>query len=229
MAYGLKANKNFFTNQPIVPPELEGLPNVDKLRYWTPFVLESLIVPYAQFAKRLGEEDRLFAVLPDPKEMPSAIDNYTRKGILDVWRGMGFRWSDLRTGEAYDIQYSAMLARGNYQKSLSQLVSAYVKSDGDIGKFLNSRETLRAIQNSRERNTPLVEKDIEKVLTQPWVQLELVRRLLNKAKTKEERESLEDQKVVLKDFIIKRRALRLPAQAMPAFLERVGRMQAKKK
>jgi len=226
LMHDLPANKDSFKNRLIVPPELKGIPDYEKYRYWVPYTLESLIVPFSQFTKTIRDEDRLFSTIPEPAKMGDAFENYFKKGPGDFWRGLGIRRNDLRGAREKDMMLLMARSRGRYFQVLYEYENAFKNSDGDIEKFISSDKTAQVQERAQELGmADLRIPQLRRLLLSPRVQFELADRQLQFAKTAEEKEKLRDKKAKMRKFRALEGRMGLPEGILADYIKRLERLR----
>jgi hypothetical protein len=216
----LARNKDSFTGRQIVPGELANIPEYEKVtRYWTPYVIENLVLPYGQFLRGVGDDQRKF-LLPEGEAAKTAFERYTRGQTVDAFaRGLGYRRIDLRSSRNRELRELTRKTRGLWGKTMYDIENAFKATDGDITEFLQSPKTVTALEDARKRGIIITQDEIISILQSPRVNIDLLNRKIRQTFDKKEKLELEKKREMWLDISVGEAAGRLPTGAKPAFIE----------
>ena len=216
----LARNKDSFTGREIVPRELANIPEYEKVsRYWTPYVVENLVLPFGQFLRGVGDDQRKFIFFPEAGAAKTSAVRYLRGQTIDSFaRGLGYRRIDLRASRSRELQEQVQQARGLWGKTMYELENAYKSTDGDVAEFLKSPKTLRTLQNAQQRKIVITQEQIVAIVQSPRVQIDLLNRKIRQTFDKDVKRELEKQREMWLDISAGQAAGRLPTGAKPALI-----------
>ena len=217
---GIPRGKDPRTGQLIVPSELADMPEYQKLRYYTPFVLEKLATPFGQYMRAARANEKLFGVLPKLEDIPAETKRYVFDGPLDGVRGLGLYKIDLRQAEAWKLMEAARRSKGEWAKYMHRLEVEYLESDMSPEEFLVSEKARRVIGDAARRNLDIRSYAVDRI-TSPRVQIEAVKKQILNAQTKEEKERLENNLDMLLMLRAMEYATRIPRGSQIKLIEKL--------